>query len=79
MNTTMDQIQQLSAERHQLWLKAGHSDLSDSEYWRIRQITQELDQLWKQYRREYAVAEASVEHQAERARLEVDRSIRRAA
>jgi hypothetical protein len=52
MFTTMDQIQQLSDERYRLWLKAGRESLSDREYWRLQEITRQLDKLWADYRRQ---------------------------
>lgn len=52
MFTIMDQIQELSDERYQLWLKAGREDLDELEYWRLREITRQLDQLWADHRRQ---------------------------
>lgn len=50
----MNRIQQLSNERQQLWRKASHRELSDTEYWRLQQITRELTNLWDSYRRQHA-------------------------
>lgn len=52
MLSTMDKIQDLSDERYQLWLKAGHEDLDDREYWRLQEITRQLDRLWADHRRQ---------------------------
>lgn len=59
MDATMDRIQQLSRERHDLWLKAGRRELGDEEYWRLQQITKELDKLWDSYRRQQAAVDQS--------------------
>ncbi len=56
MDGTMDRIQELSSERQALWQKAGRRELNNEEYWRLQQISKELDKLWDSYRRQRATA-----------------------
>lgn len=51
-NDTLDQIQRLANERHNLYRRA--SDLSQRDRDRIGEITNRLAVLWDQYRRELA-------------------------
>ncbi len=56
MNATMKQIQALSDERQSLWARASRRELDDEGYWRLQQISKELDKLWDSYRRQRATA-----------------------
>jgi hypothetical protein len=53
-NDTFQTILELSAERFQLYLLAGHQPLMPDQVARIEQITARLAVLWDQYRRELA-------------------------
>ena len=54
MDNTLEQIQKTSNERQYLWRKAGQGGLSPSESNRVLVITEELANLWDNYRRELA-------------------------
>lgn len=56
MNETFNQINQLSDERFNLYRLAGKQHLSAGQLDRITQITNQLEVLWDQYRREVASA-----------------------
>lgn len=53
-DTPMNQIHRLSDERQRLWREASHRELTETEYWRLQQITRELTKLWDHRRRQYA-------------------------
>ncbi len=53
-NGTFQTILQLSDERFQLYLLAGHQRLLPNQQGRIDEITGRLATLWDQYRRELA-------------------------
>ena len=53
-NSTFQTILQLSDERFQLYLLAGHQRLMPNQQARIDEITGRLATLWDQYRRELA-------------------------
>ncbi|MCC6803009.1 MAG: hypothetical protein IT319_09000 [Anaerolineae bacterium] len=59
MNETFNQITQLSDERFNLYRLAGKQHLSASQLERITQITNQLEVLWDQHRREVASAHRS--------------------
>ncbi|HID87848.1 MAG TPA: DUF2630 family protein [Anaerolineae bacterium] len=54
----LDRIHRLAEERLQLYRKASHSTMTESERRRIAEITRELDELWDQLRRERAARRA---------------------
>lgn len=54
MDDTLERIQMTSNERQKLWRKAGQGGLSPSESNRVQTITEELANLWDNYRRELA-------------------------
>jgi hypothetical protein len=54
MDNTLERIQRTSNERQILWRKAAQGGLSPSESNRIQTITEELANLWDNYRRELA-------------------------
>ncbi|MEP7292988.1 MAG: hypothetical protein ABI835_14495 [Chloroflexota bacterium] len=56
MNETFHQINQLSDERLSLYRLAGKQRLSDGQRARITEITNQLEALWDQHRREQASA-----------------------
>lgn len=53
-NDTFQSILELSDERFQLYLLAGHQHLMPDQVARIEEITGRLAVLWDQYRRELA-------------------------
>ena len=55
MSETFNHINQLSDERLNLYRLAGKQHLSDAQHERITEITNQLEVLWDQYRREVAV------------------------
>lgn len=59
MGETFSQINQLSEERFGLYRLAGKQHLSAEQLERITQITNQLEVLWDQYRREVASAHRS--------------------
>ena len=54
MNGTMERIHELSNERQELWQKAGRKELSPEEYWRLQQISRQLEKMWDSHRRQQA-------------------------
>ena len=52
MNETFNHINQLSDERLNLYRLAGKQHLSNTQRERITEITNQLEVLWDQYRRE---------------------------
>lgn len=54
MSVTMEQINQLSDERQALWRKASRNELASEEYWRLQQISRELEKMWDTHRRHQA-------------------------
>ena len=54
MNETMSRINQLSEERLNLYRLAGKQHLNSTQQARIPEITNQLEVLWDQYRREVA-------------------------
>ena len=60
MDTTFQQILQLSNERFQLYLAAGHQPLMPDQHARLDTINAKLPVLWDQYRRELAASHRPV-------------------
>lgn len=56
--STLDRINRLAEERLQLYIKASHSTMTESERRRVAEITRELNELWDQLRRERAARRA---------------------
>ena len=54
MNETFNLINQLSEERLNLYRLAGKQHLTSAQQARIPEITNQLEVLWDQYRREVA-------------------------
>jgi len=54
MNETLDLIQYLSNERHNLYRLAGKQHLTDDQLSRVHEIEGRLAGLWDQHRRELA-------------------------
>jgi len=52
MHETFDHINQLSDERFNLYRLAGKQHLTVAQHERISEITNQLEVLWDQYRRE---------------------------
>jgi len=59
MDETLQQIQQLSNERHKLWTLMGNGAGTPQHRERTQQITNQLERLWDQYRRELVSATAA--------------------
>ena len=59
MNETFNHINQLSDERTSLYRLAGKQHLSAAQLSRITEITNQLEVLWDQYRRESVVDQRS--------------------
>jgi hypothetical protein len=54
MNETLDLIQYLANERHNLYRLAGKQRLTEAQLSRVHEIEGRLAGLWDQYRRELA-------------------------
>ncbi len=59
MNETFNHINQLSDERFSLYRLAGKQHLNAAQHIRISEITNQLEVLWDQYRRESVVSPRS--------------------
>ena len=57
MNETFNRINQLSDERFNLYRLAGKQHLTVAQHERITEITNQLEVLWDQYRREGVTAQ----------------------
>ena len=54
MNDTLDEIQRLSNERHDLYRLAGKQHLTPDQEYRLNELSGRLPILWDQHRRELA-------------------------
>ncbi|MBI1257644.1 MAG: hypothetical protein GC204_09250 [Chloroflexi bacterium] len=59
MSETFNHINQLSDERLNLYRLAGKQHLNNAQRERITEITNQLEVLWDQYRRESVVSRRS--------------------
>jgi hypothetical protein len=60
MNETLDLIQYLANERHNLYRLAARQHLTDEQLSRIHEIEGRLSVLWDQHRRELAATRRPV-------------------
>jgi len=63
-----DRIEQLVAEEHELYERAGQNGLSDAEHQRLDSIKVGLDQCWDLLRQRRALREAGMDPDAAHAR-----------
>ncbi|GAB4517048.1 MAG: hypothetical protein OHK0046_23300 [Anaerolineae bacterium] len=54
MDETMGLIHKLANERLELYMLAGHTRLTDTQRYRVQEITDQLAVLWDRHRRELA-------------------------